>query len=282
MRLGNRTRDGFIEQLNQKNDGIQRQFLSKISDLTELTDIKVMMGDSTITNQKTFDPSKIVDYFQGVNCKLEDWSLQDVSVTNNGDLRRIFSKFEIREGNYIISGHMSLQFHVLLYYKAEQRVLDCQRELSDMIDLTKSSQEEISDSSDQLVLNKLREIGCKDFDYQKLFELFYENDNLMEGIYAEIEKNVKVDLNVSEEKTKRFDELDSFLVETYQTSPVLIDENRLITGEEGCLCTIDIEFVKNKNREGLFDPRKMSEGVKRDIMRRLEEFEVSINQRIGR
>ena len=44
--------------------------------------------------------------------------------------------------------------------------------------------------------------------------------------------------------------LDNLLVETYQTTPVLIDDTRLVTGEEGCLCTFDLEFVKNKAKEG--------------------------------
>ena len=37
--------------------------------------------------------------------------------------------------------------------------------------------------------------------------------------------------------------------------------------------TIDLEFIKNKNKEGLFDPRKMSESVKENIQSRLNELE---------
>ena len=102
-----------------------------------MIDAKVMMGDSTVTEQKTFDPTQVMDYFQKINNKLEEWSLQDVTITNNEDLRRIFTKFEIMEGNYLLSGHISIQFHVLLYYKPNQRVLDCQKELSEIVDLTK-------------------------------------------------------------------------------------------------------------------------------------------------
>ena len=134
-----------------------------------MIDVKVMMGDSTITDQKTFDPKQITNYFQKINDSLKDWSVQDVSITNNQDVRRIFTKFEINEGNYLLSGHLSLQFHVLLYYKPVQRVIDCQKELADIVDLTKNEQEQLSDNSDQLVLKKLKEMGYKDFDHQKLF-----------------------------------------------------------------------------------------------------------------
>jgi len=274
VRLGTRTTNDFINQLNQKNEGIQKLFLSKITDLTKMIDVKVMMGDSTVTEQKTFDPKQVTDYFQKINNNLEDWSLQDISITNNEDIRRIFTKFEIMEGNYLLSGHMSIQFHVLLYYKPDQRVLDCQKELSEIVDLTKNSEQQISDNSDQFVLNKLKEMGYKDFDHQKLFEIFYENDEFREKVYTEIEKDAGVNFQeLSEKKTKLFNELDSLLIETYQITPVLIDDTRLIAGEEGCLSTVDLEFVKNKNREGLFDPRKISDSVKENILKRLDDLE---------
>ena len=273
MRLGSRSSNEFIKTLNQKNTEIQQAFLAKMTDLTKMVEVKVMMGDSTITTQKTFDPAKVNDFYKKIIQNLKGWSVQDISISNNEDIRRIFTKFETMEGNYLISGHMSLQFHVLLYYKPVQRVIECQKELSEIVDLTKSNEQQLSDDSDLFVLNKLKEMGYKDFDHQKLFEIFYENDEFREKIYKEIEQSSGVDFKtLSEKKAKLFDELDSLLVETYQTTPVLIDDTRLVTGEEGCLCTFDIEFVKNKVKEGLFDPHKMSDSVKQNIIKRLNEI----------
>ena len=273
MRLGTRSSNDFIQLLNGKNEHIQQLFLAKITDLTKSINVKVMLGDATITEQKTFDPALVNDFYQTIIKNLKDWSVQQVSISNNEDIRRIFTKFEIREGNYLISGHLSLQYHVLLYYKPDQRVIQLQKELSEIIDLTKNKEQQMSDNSDQFVLNKLKDKGYKDFDHQKLFEIFYENDEFREKIYKEIEKDIKVDFQeLSNKKTKLIKELDNMLVETYQTSPVLIDDTRLITGEEGCLCTFDIEFIRNKTKEGLFDPRKISESVKENIVKRLDEF----------
>jgi hypothetical protein len=277
VRLGSRSSNEFIQLLNEKNESIQKSYLPKMIELTKMIDVKVMMGDSTITDQKTFDPKLVSGYFQKINDSLKEWSLQDVSITNNQDVRRIFTKFEIKEGSYLISGHLSLQFHVLLYYKPDQRVIDCQKELSQIVDLTKNEQEQLSDNSDQIVLNKLKEMGYKDFDHQKLFEVFYENDEFREKVFAEIQKDAGVDFQeLSEKKSKLFSELDSLLVETYQTSNVLIDDPRLVAGEEGCLLTLDLEFIKNGNREGVFDPRKISDSVKESILKRLSELETVI------
>ncbi len=273
MRLGTRSPNDFIQILNNKNENIQQSFLAKIMNLTKSISIKVMLGDATITEQKTFDPTLVNDFYQTIIKNLKDWSVQQVSISNNEDIRRIFTKFEIREGNYLISGHMSLQYHVLLYYKPDQQVIQLQKELSDIIDLTKNKEQQMSDNSDQFVLNKLKDKGYKDFDHQKLFEIFYENDEFREKIYKEIEKDIEVDFQeLSNKKTNLIKELDNMLVETYQTSPVLIDDTRLITGEEGCLCTFDIEFIRNKTKEGLFDPRKIPEFVKENILKRLDEF----------
>jgi len=277
VRLGSRSPDEFMQILNKKNDGIQQQILTKIQELTKTVDVKVMMGDSTITEQKTFDPKQIMNFLEQINQKLINWSLQDVSTTNNEDLRRIFTKFEISEGNYLLSGHISLQFHVLLFYKPLQRVIDCQKELAEIVDTTKNKETELSDNSDEFVLKKLKEMGYKDFDHQKLFEVFYDDEEFSKKIYSEIEKESSEEFKrLTKKKDELFKELDSLLIETYQTSSVLIDDARLVSGEEGCLCTLDIEFIKNNNREGLFEPRKMSNAVKENILKKLDELEVII------
>ena len=274
VRLDSRSPNDFIQLLNKKNESSQKAYLSKMTNLIKMSDTKVMLGDSTVTEQKTFDPKLVMDYFQKINNSLKDWSLQDVSITNNQDVRRIFTKFEIREENYLLSGHLSLQFHVLLYYKPDQQVIEIQKELSEIVDLTKTKQENLSDSSDQLVLDKLKEMGYKDFDHQNLFEVFYENDEFREKVFDEIQKDSGVNFQeLTEKKNSLFSELDSLLLETYQTSSVLIDDPRLVAGEEGCLLSLDLEFIKNGNREGLFDPRKMSNSVKENISKRLEELE---------
>ena len=284
MRLGLKSPNEFIKLLNQKNQLIQSAFLARMTESTRMTSVKAMLGDSTVTEQQTFDPQLVTRYFQRINDSLREWSLQDVSETSNADLRRIFTKFEIREGNYLLSGHMSLQFHVLLYYKPVQRVMEIQKELSGLVDRTRDQQIHLSDSGDKLVLQKLKERGYKDLDHQNLFEIFYKDDELREQVFAEIQTDTK---NASFEKlSQRKDalllELDSLLLETYQTTHVLIDDPKLVSGEEGCLLTLDLEFVKDDVRQGLFDPRKMSDATRKNIIWRLDEVSNNIiNQGTG-
>ncbi len=274
MRLGTDSSNEFLQSLNKKNQEIQKLYVDHIKNLTKTVQIKVMLGDSTITDQSTFDPQEIKNFYEKIIKNLRDWSIQNITITNNEDIRRIFTKFEIREGNYLLSGHLSQQFHVLLYYKPEQRVIESQKELSEIIENTKDKEAELANLGDQFVINKLKELGYKDLDNQKLFEIFFNNDEVREKIYSEIEQQSDVDFQkLSKKKVELFNELDSYLMETYQTTPILIDDARLVTGEEGCLCTFDLEHIKNKNKEGLFDSKKIPQDVKQKIIERLDQIE---------
>ena len=70
---------------------------------------------------------------------------------------------------------------------------------------------------------------------------------------------------ISQRKEGFLKALDNLLLETYQMEPVLIDEARLVTGEEGCVCNIDIEMIENGQKSSLFDSKKVSNSTKEKI-----------------
>ena len=69
------------------------------------------------------------------------------------------------------------------------------------------------------------------------------------------------------------------LIETYQTTPILIDDNRLINGEEGCLCNFDLEKINNERKEGTINiDELLNDDVKEKILHRLEEvYKILVN-----
>jgi len=273
VRLGTNSSDEFIQKLNEKNKKIQELFLEKMKKATRTVTVKGMLGDSTIAVQTTFDPMLVQEFFKKTIEKLQGWASQDMTVTNNEDLRRIFIKFESKEENFIISGHMSIQFHVLLYYKPDNNVIEFQKELSQIIDKTKNTETNLADESEQHIIEKLKDLGYDDLAHKDLFELFYENDELREKIYGDINELSDVDVqSLLKRKKQLFDELDNLLMECYQTSAVLIDDSKLVTGEEGFLFSLDLEYVKNNVKEGMFNPKKFSEKVKVKLVYRLDEI----------
>ena len=263
MRLGNKTDDEFLIKLNEKNSQIQNIFHENIEEIVKKYSIDVMMQDGTVKKQDTFDVKKIQGIYNEFTNKLQNWTLEGISSTNDEGIRRNFIKLHTNADEYRISLHFSIQYHVIIFYQPNYEVMKKQKELSDFMDKTKKQEGELTQKSDHLIFEKLRADGYKDLDTQSLFEIFYNDDKIREKIMSEIELQTDGDLQkISQRKDGLLKELDDLLLETYQMEPVLIDEARLVTGEEGCVCNIDIERIENDQKTGLFNSKQVSSNTK--------------------
>ena len=266
MRLGSKTDDEFLIKLNEKNSKIQNIFHEKIKEVAKKYSVDVMMQDGTVKQQETIDVKKIHQIYDVFAKRLQTWISDGVSSTNDEGIRRNFIKLNIVVDDCKISLHLSIQYHVILFYQPNYEVMKKQKELSDFIDITKKHESELTEKSDHLILEKLKAEGYKDLDTQNLFEIFYNDDKIREKIMDEIELQTDGDLQkISQRKDNLLKELDNLLLETYQMEPILIDEARLVTGEEGCVFNIDIERIKNDQKTGLFDTKQISNATKEKI-----------------
>ena len=287
MRIGNTTDSDFGSAMNIASSEIQEAYHAQMSELTKPTPIKVMLGDTTITDQTTFDVDLVRRYYASVTESLDkSWSTQDISETNDADLRRIFVKFETMISDYVMSGHISIQFHALLYYKPDNRVAQIQLELAEITESLKGSQEMIAERGEIIIADHLRKIGHIEPNHEKLFELLYNDESLVKNISQEVERSTD---NKTADLAKRQEillhKLDSLLVETYSTTPVLIDDARLVTGEEGFLCVMDVEKINVdangiKTREGLFDLQEIPDVTKKNILDRIEQIKHAVSKGI--
>jgi len=266
MRLGSKTDDEFLIKLNKKNSQIQSIFHEKIKEIAKKHLVDVMMQDGIVKKQETFYVEKIHQVYNGFAKRLQDWTLDGISSTNDEGIRRNFIKLNTNADNCKISLHFSIQYHVILFYQPNYEVMKKQKELSDFMDMTKKQEGELTEKSDHVILEKLRAEGYKDLDTQNLFEIFYNDDKIREKIMNEIDLQTDGDLQkISQRKENLLKELDDLLLETYQMEPILIDEARLVTGEEGCVCNIDIEMIENGQKGGLFDSNQVSSSTKEKI-----------------
>ena len=266
MRLGSKTDDEFLIKLNEKNSQIQNIFHEKIKEIAKKHLVDVMMQDGTIKKQETFDVEKINQIYNRFANRLQAWMLEGISSTNDEGIRRNFIKLNTNADDCKISLHLSIQYHVVLFYQPNYEVMKKQKELSDFMDMTKKQEGELTEKSDHVILEKLKAEGYKDLDTQNLFEIFYNDDKIREKIMNEIELQTDGDLQkISQHKESLLKALDDLLLETYQMEPVLIDEARLVTGEEGCVCNIDIERIENGQKSGLFDSNQVSSSTKEKI-----------------
>ena len=278
MRIGSKSENEFFLKLNKRNEIIQENFLKLINNATQTVGIKVMLGDSTVKEVNTFDPKNVESFFNRIVNSLNEWKSQGISYSYNDDVRRIFLKLEIREGDYVVSVHASLQFHVLLYYKPVQRVLELQKELSEIIDKTNISDSQISDEGNKIILQKLQDLGYDKINEQNLFELFYNDENLSKILSEKIEgsqENETIEFN--NKKKELLNQLDDLLLENFQISSVLIDEQKLVNGEEGCLCNIDLEYIDNNSKQGLFNLDLLDEKSQEKIEARINQIFVTLD-----
>jgi hypothetical protein len=272
MRIGNITNNEFFLELNKLNIKIQEEFLKKIIHETRSVTCNVMLGDSTTKQVETFDIKNVEVFFGDFNSKLSEWSSQGVTYSSDEDLRRIFIKSEIRTEDYILSLHASLQYHVLLYYRPLQKVIELQKKLAGLINNSGDSESKYKDESERLILEKLNELGFKDMPKQELFELFYNDEELALKIKKMIDESQPEIIDIQDKKNQFFKELDNLLLETFHTTSVMIDEQKLVNGEEGCLCNIDLEYVDNGAKQGLIDASIITEQLKVRIRQCVENI----------
>ena len=271
MRIGTTSNNEYFLELNKINQKIQDQFLGNINHVTRTVKCNVMLGDSTTKQIETFDIKNVEDFFSKFTT-ISDWNSQGISHSNDEDLRRIFTKSEIKLGDYIISLHVSLQYHVQLYYKPIQEVLDLQKQLAELMNNSGDSETKYEEESDRLIIEKLYELGFKEMSKQELFELFYNDEELAKKVKKMIDESQSDIVDVKDKKNKLFKQLDNLLLETFHTTSVIIDEQKLVNGEEGCLCNIDLEHVENGAKQGLVDASLMNEQDKKDVVNEINKI----------
>jgi glucose-6-phosphate isomerase len=267
-----KSQDKFIKSMTEKTEKIRSLFLEHAVNLTKNIAVKVMLGDATVSEQHSFDPALIRQFYGDLLKKLPNWKAQGISASNEKDLRRIFIRFEAREGNYLLSGYLSLQYHALLFYKLNHRVIDIQKELAEITDKINELQTNLAPKGDQLIHEKLKELGYDTVDQQKLFEIFFQNDNLVKEMIEQVYSNTDENFaQLTKRRSDLFKDLDDLLIEIYHTTPVMIDETRMIAAEEGCLCKFDLEHLKNDDKEGNFDPARISLKIKEKLLKKMDE-----------
>ncbi len=272
MQIPSNLTDPSVKSLSEKAGEVREIFLKHIDELTTKTPVKVMLGDGTVSNQESFDPAVVRRFYETVLRKLSNWTSDGVSATADKDLRRSFIKFEVKENNYVLSCHMSLQYHALLFYKLDHRVIDVQKELSELTDNIKQIKENTAPESNRMIEEKLKIKGYENMDQQKLFEVLFEHDELTQELIETLRSSEKKLNELTTKQDALFKELDNLLIEIYHTTPVLIDEMKMIAAEEGCLCVFNLEYENKGNKEGNINLGKIPNNVKEKLLKRMEEI----------
>ena len=256
--------DYFCRQVNAAAGKVQDAFLEAIKPTIATRQANAMLGDGTITGVDTFDPENVRNFFQQLDNTLEGWTFSGILESATEDMHRLYSRFTKEAGRFYISVYLGIQFHVLPYYRVDRRVIEIQRELANIQGTTSSFLSKMSGIGDRVLATELEKRGFSNLEFEELFVKIFDDEQLVKELNektAVIESQFPEFEQMGNRKSELLSELNDMLVSFYQTSPVLIDYNRLMQGEEGITNYFDIEVIKNnkntKRREAFLDTIKI-------------------------
>ena len=256
--------DYFCRKVNASAEKVQEAFLEAVKSAITMSQANAMLGDGTITQADTFDPQNVQKFFQQLGNALEDWTFSGVLKSTTEDMHRLYSTFTKEADMFYVSAYFGIQFHELPYYRVDRRVIEIQKELARIEGRATSVLSKMTDAANTVLATELEKRGYANLGFEELFAKMFDDEKLIEELN---EKSAVVEsqftqVGVARDKVSELlSELNNLLIKFYQTSPVLIDYNRLMQGEEGITNYFDIEVIKKnkkmKRREAFIDTIKM-------------------------
>ena len=285
MRAPIKGEDYFCRKVNSAAEKVQGAFLEAIKPAIAMRQANAMLGDGTITQADTFDPQNVQNFFRQLGNALEGWTFSGILESATDDMHRLYCTFTKEADKFYISVYFGIQFHVLLYYRVDRRVIGIQKELVKIEDIATSALNKMAGAADSVLATELKKRGYTNLGSDELFVRLFEEEGLVEELNektAVVEGQFPELRNTRNKKSELLSELNDLLMKLYQTSPVLIDYNRLMQGEEGITTYFDVEVLKNKKtkkREAFLDTIKipkeaadMLSGELRAVEETLREF----------
>ena len=265
MRAPFKGSDYFCQQINAATERVQEAFLDAIKPSIALRHANAMLGDGTITQADTFDLQNLQNFYERLGNALEGWTFSGLLQSATEDLHRMYCTFTKETDKFYISVYFGIQFHVLLYYRVDNQVIDIQKQLIKLEDTAESVSDNMTSAADKMLATELEKRGFKNLGFDELFVRMFEDEKLVEQLSEKtsvVEDQFPEFRDARSKKIELLSKLKDLLVEFHTTSPVVIDYNRLMQGEEGVTNYFDIEILKNKKtkkREAFLDTAKITE-----------------------
>jgi hypothetical protein len=271
MRIPFKADDFFAKEVNSAFKNIQDTYLNVAKLHIETEEVAVMLGDGSVSQSTTFELQKMITLYERLVGSLEGWVSSGISKSNTEDLHRVYFQISQQVEKYYIYGYFGIQFHALPYYRVNKRVIEIQKELSQIAEEASKIFSSLADKGNHVVQHELQKIGYSELAFEELFTKLFEDPELVHGLERKVQ-NLEEEFPEFEQmrikKNHLFAELNNLLVELYQISPVLMDYNGLMQGEEGVVTYFDIETIKNQ-KTARRDPYVNTERVSEDLTNRI-------------
>ena len=277
MRLPIKDNNYFAKNANFAYENLKSMYLEAIKPQLPMRKVDVMIGDGSITQSHTFEPEKVISFFQRLIDSLKGWTTTGILSSNTDDLHRIYCQLTQEVGKYHLHGYFGIQFHALSYYRTDKRIIQIQRELAHIVDKANETFKLISDRGNDMVYKELESTGHAEMGFEEFFLKLFEDKNLLEyleRIALLVEDEFPEFKEMRSRKIELFAELDKLVIQLYQISPVSMDYDKLMQGEEGVVTYFDVEAIKSKKikeRDPHVDTKRIDVELTEQIVAKLGE-----------
>ena len=283
MRLPVKDDNYFAKNVNLAFENLKSVYLEAIKPSLLSKKVDVMLGDGSITKSYTFKPERVRSFFQCLIGSLNGWTATGILVSNTDDLHRIYCRFTQEVDKYYLNGYFGIQFHALPYYRTDKRVIQIQRELANIMDKANGMFKLIKERANDRVHKELENTGHAEIGFEELFIKLFEDKNLFEQLERKvisIKDGFPEFKKMHNRKIELFAELDKLVIELYQVSPVLMNYDKLMQGEEGVVTYFDIETVTNKKtkeRDSYIDTKRIDSQLTEKVIHKLNEMATTLH-----
>src|SRR5919202_5399021 len=284
MRMPLKDDNYFAKNANLVFENLRSAFLEAIKPHLLAKKVDVMLGDGSITQSYTFEPEKVKSFFQALIESLKDWGATGILASNTDDLHRIYCQITKEADKYHLTGYFGIQFHALPYYRPDKRVIQIQRELAQIVDKAQETFNSISERGNNVVHTELQSTGYAEMGFEELFAKLFEDKNLFDQLERKallVENEFPEFKEMHNRKVHLFAELDKLVIELYRISPVMMDYDRLMQGEEGVVTYFDIEAIKNKKtkqRDSFNDTKRIDARLTEKIIHKLNGVTITLHK----
>jgi hypothetical protein len=277
MRLPLKGDDYFIREVNAAFENIREAYLKALKPHIMMKNMNVMLGDGSVVQSDTFEKHKVILFYQQLIKSLNGWGSTGVSNSNTDDLHRLYCNIVQEVGKYNIHGYFGIQFHTLPYYKVDKRVIEIQKELSQLANTATNTLQSIANRGNEIIRKELEKIGYVGMGFEELLLNLFEDQKLVADLgfkASMVEQEFPEFEDMHNRKTDLFAELNDLLIELYQTSSVIIDYNKLMQGEEGIVTYFEIETIRNKRtkeRDFYINTKRVLKESTEEILRKFNQ-----------
>lgn len=273
-----------IHEINSIFNSVGKSLIRSISPGIVMNDVNVMLADGTVVQSSTFETEKVTRFLRNLIRSLPQWQTSGLLESKTEDLNRLYCELWKSVGKYYVKGYFGIQYHSLPYYQADRKVFEIQRNLKLLEIESLQHYSNLSREGNRVIEDELSFRGFGDRSNEDLLKDLLENEELYGELVEKVEsveRGFPQYLEIEHQRKFLVCELEKFVIELYQVSPVLINYDKLMQGESGVVMYFDVGTIKNVKlgiTDSYVDCRRLSSDIAEQMANAFREVQEAMER----